>query len=536
MIKIPVQISKFFPKKERFIGLDMGRSSIKLAEFAQQAGKLSLRRLKLQEIDLQKDAQPAQLDALKDLFAGIDTKEAKINVVVNSARSTTRILTIPYMPKSEIPHALQWEMKKFISFSVDEAVLDYEILQEVLQGGVKKLKVAIACSPQKTINEYLGLLNQAGIQPDLFTQPGFALKNIIATLIPKKNQTIAVLDIGCTFSELFIFQGKELAFSRKMPVAGQNFTQGMSQALVSDLGKTQLSPQEAEGIKRKYGIPDSGSSGLLEGKITSNQLLSLLRPNLEKLATELERSFDFYREKEHGSRVEGLILLGGGSNLKNLAKILAESLNIPVELGSPLTGLHLSGPSLLKDTAEAGHRFASGLGAALSPAGGVNLLPVEIKEQTKVLVKRSSLKALVTAVIVISILSYIGMKIRLRVDGQRIAATRLQLSALAPHIEGVQKQAVLVGVLGGRIYCGDVLKEIGNRIPHEIRLTTMDLQQKRLSLKGEIRSVGKAFEEVLSEFMDSLEKGIFKEANLVSTKKGLSLSSPSTFELSLTFE
>ena len=57
MLEIPVQISKFLPKKDRLIGLDIGSSSIKLAELAYQQGKLVPLKLKLQKIDSHKDKQ-----------------------------------------------------------------------------------------------------------------------------------------------------------------------------------------------------------------------------------------------------------------------------------------------------------------------------------------------------------------------------------------------------------------------------------------------------------------------------------------------
>lgn len=536
MLKIPLQIAKLFPKKERVIGLDMGCASIKLAQFSQKDAKLTLKRLKIQEIDCQKDTRQAQLDALKSLFKDINTQEAQVKVVINCPQSTTRILTIPFMPKSEIPEALKWEMKNFVSFNVEEAALDYEILQEVIQAGVKKLKVCVACSPQATINNYLGLLKEAGIHPALFTQPAFALKNIITNFLPEEEQTIGILDIGCGLSELYLFQAEEFVFNRKLPVAGQNFTQDMSQVLVSDLGKTQLTPQEAEEIKKKCGIPETASSDVLEGKISCVQLVSLLRPNLEKLAKEIERSFDFYREKEQGGKVEHLILLGGSSSLKGLAKNLTEELGIPIDSGNPLKGLVSEESALFKDNAASAHRFAQSLGVAKSAAHAVNLLPVEIKEQTRLLIERSSIKAAVTAVIAILILTYIGMNIRLGVYDKRIAAARLELGALAPHIGEVQKQAFLATALKERIYWSDALKEISNLIPAQVCLTSLNTQKKSLILKGEIKSSGMAEQKILTEFMNLLERGIFKEVNLVSTKKGLSQDRPYTFELRLVVE
>ncbi len=535
MAKIPVQISKFLPKEDRFIGLDMGSTSIKLAELAPQQGKLILSKLKLQEIDCRKDSQDGQLDALKILFRDINTKEAKINVVINCSASCAKISVIPFMPKSEILQALKWEMRNFISFPIDQAVMDYEIVGEIAEGGVKKLKVAVACCPQETVNRYLDLLGLAGIGPSLFTQHGFALKNVIANLCSKENKTVALLDIGYNFSELFIFQDRELVFSRKLPVAGQDFTLAMTQPLVSEQGKTELTLEEAEGIKKKHGILSSDDSEIADDIITSAQLVSLLRPNLEKLATEIERSFAFYREKEQGAQVELLLLLGRGSNLKNLTKNLNESLSIPVQLGNPIVAFSLSEPSLLKNEPETAHSFASALGAALASPSDINLLPIEIKQQTRLLIKRSSIKALVTAVIVIMILVYTGMRIRLGIYDKRIAAAQLQLRALSPQIEELPKQTFLSSALNKRIYWSDALKEISNLVPEPVCLTEMNAKENMFTLKGEIKSPGLVREQVLTEFMRSLEKGIFKEVNLISTKD-LSEDKLNTFELRLGIE
>ncbi len=535
MANIPIQISKLLPKKDRLIGLDMGSSSMKLAEIAHQQGKVVLLKLRSQEIDSRKDSEDGQVDAIKDLFRDIRTQNTKTNVVINCSQSYTKISVIPFMPKPEILQALKWEMKDFISFPIDQAVLDYEILQRIAEGGVRKLKVAVACCPQETVNKYLDLLSRAGIQPSLFTLQGFALRNVIDSLYSEENKAVAILDIGHNFSELLIFQDKQLVFCRKVPVAGHDFTREMTQSLVSDLGKTELTLEEAESMKKKYGITDSDDLRILDDKISSAQLVSLLRPNLEKLTTEIERSFAFYREKEQGAPAELVLSLGGGSNLKNLTKNLSESLRIPVRLGNPLGAFSSSGANLLSDEPETSHCFASALGAALASPGDINLLPIEIKQQTRLLIKRSSIKALVTAVVTILTLLYAGMRIKLGTYDKRIAAAELELGALSPQIEDLPKRAFLGRILNQRIYWSDALTEISNLIPEQARLTEMNTKENVLTLKGEIKSPGPVRERILTELMRSLEKGIFKEVNLISTKDS-SEDELNTFELRLKIE
>jgi Tfp pilus assembly protein PilN len=309
----------------------------------------------------------------------------------------------------------------------------------------------------------------------------------------------------------------------------------MMQSLVSDYGKTELTLEEAESIKRKYGIIDSEDSEILEGKISNAQLLALLRPNLEKLVTAIERSFVYYCEKEQGAPVELLLLLGGGGSLKNLTKSLSETLHIPVQLGNPLVAFPLSEPLLLNDEPETVNRFASALGAAWASPRGINLLPIDIKQQTRLLIKRSSIEALVTAVVVILILVYTGMRIKLGNYEKRVAAAETELRALSPQIEEIPTRVFLQSILTQRSHWSDALKEISNITPEQIRLTEINAQKNILTLKGQIKSSGLTKENFLTEFMRTLEKGIFKEVNLISTKNS-SEDKLSTFELRLGLE
>jgi type IV pilus assembly protein PilM len=535
MTKVAFKITKFLPEKNKLIGLDIGSFSIKLAELVRRQGRLVPTKLRLQEIDPHKAGPDGQSDALKNLFRDVNTQNARINVVVNCFQSCMKIAVIPFMPKSEIPQALKWEMKKFISFPVDQAIMDYEILQEIDEGDVKKLKIAIACCPKETIDRYLNLLKLTGVEPSLFTQHCLALRNVIAKLHSEDKGTVAILDVGYDISELFIFENREPVFNRKLPAGGRDFTLNMTQKLVSDHGKTELTVEQAESIKKKYGIVSSDDSNMLEGKITSAQLTALIRPDLEKLLTEIERSFAYYREKEQSEPVEQLILLGGGGNLKNLPEHLSEGLHIPVQLGNPLAAFPSSEALLPDNDPQTANRFASALGAALASPHDINLLPVEIKQRTRLLIKRSSIKALITAVVVSLMILYTGMRLSLGIYNKRIAAAELELKALSPQMEQVPGQVFLQDILNQRIYWSDALKEISNLISDQICLIEISTERRTLTLKGQIKSPALDREKILTNFMSSLEKGIFKKVSLISTKDSTQ-EKLNNFELRLAIE
>ncbi len=100
----------------------------------------------------------------------------------------------------------------------------------------------------------------------------------------------------------------------------------------------------------------------------------------------------------------------------------------------------------------------------------------------------------------------------------------------------VQKQAYLAAVLNERVYWSDTLKEIGNCVPPQLRLTKMSTKGEEIYLEGEIKSAQMSEEKVLTECMNRLGQGIFKKVDLVSTKQGTAPGEPYQFKLKLNLE
>ncbi len=69
-------------------------------------------------------------------------------------------------------------------------------------------------------------------------------------------------------------------------------------AVFSEEGMWTLDNFPSQTIKNKYGLIGSGNSIVLDGRISSTQIISLLRPKLETLVTEIQRSLAFYHEKQ----------------------------------------------------------------------------------------------------------------------------------------------------------------------------------------------------------------------------------------------
>ncbi len=510
-------------KKDYIVGLDIGSSSIKLAQFIKKDSNLHLVKACLEEIAYTGDEASREkeiLAILKKLLRGIDIKKSNFIVGINCPKTAIRRVTAPYMPKGELRDGIRLEAKNYFPFPIDEALLDFEILGDVVEKGVKKYQMVVATTPRKTVDEYLSLLKKAGIKPISFVPIPYTLQKLAQALYSKEDKTNCLIETGNHYTELVIFKGRNLLFSRKIPVAGGDFTKAMTEILVSDRGRTELSLEEAETIKREVGIPAEDVSKVIDDKISTTQILSMIRVPLEQLASEIDRCFDYYREETGGGRIDSLILLGGGAELRGISKFLSEGLGIEVKAGNPLDGLKIE--SVAIDDSELVHkcgvyRLAPAIGAALSKGNGINLLPPEIKDVTKRTLKRTTVEVIAVSVILILTFVYIGMRIQLSNSQKRIVAARMELSNLQPQLKKIAEQNLSNSILADEPYWEDVFKELSNITPVGVYLTELSMENKALKMKGIIFSEKR--EEALSDFIFALEKGTFKNVKLVTTKE-----------------
>ena len=81
----------------------------------------------------------------------------------------------------------------------------------------------------------------------------------------------------------------------------------------------EVSRTAAEQMKRKYRI-GSGDAVEAEGvTLPGARILGLIRPVLERLATEVVRTLQFYAQSHGLAKVERLLLCGGGAALAGTA-------------------------------------------------------------------------------------------------------------------------------------------------------------------------------------------------------------------------
>jgi len=526
-----------FSHEECIVGIDVGTSAVKVIQMANVDGAMTVVKSALVDIGGLPGNQEEALASLKTAMIGIDTKGAKVVAIVGCPQTCTRKIIAPHMPKKELDQAVRWEAKNAIPFSIDDALMDFEILDEVSEKGVRKLIMAVAAAPKETVDKLLSLFFKAGIEVSALIPISSGLQNLIAHSKEKDQEIKAIVEMGASVTELNIYREGQLAFSRKLPVAGNDITKAMTSTLMSAQGKVELSGEDAEKIKREQGVPDGAKEELVDGKILPSQILSLVRPCVEQLAGEIERAFDFYREESRGGQVNRIVLFGGGSSLKRLPEFLKQKLEVDVVIGDSFEGMKIL-PGAVNDQKSVASRFDLAIGAVFNKIEKINLLPIELKEKTKRFIGDVSLKGAAVGIIVSLLLLYVGSHIQLHSYNKKMAALQLEQRTLAPQLEKLRANMLIGGILKDEPYWEDVLKELSAVVPPEMYLTDFSMSDNQIRLMGDIISgdgIDNA-QSILSRFMLTLEEGMFRDVSLVTTQKKQANANISNFEITCKIE
>ena len=245
------------------------------------------------------------------------------------------------MTREELKGVIRFEAEQYIPFSIDQVVLDFHILGEVTEEGQKKIEVLLVAIKEEVVNQYIQLLQGAGLNIALIDIDSMALHNSLEVNYEKKDgETVAIINIGAKFSNLNIVEDGVTRFSRDIPIGGINLTNDISKEF-------NLGFAEAEKLKREQGGIIIESENVILTRIPSKEdkrvrIYSSISTTLGKLVMEIRRAFDFYESSSKKRSISKVYICGGTSKLQNIDKFVAERLKIPVEPLNPFNKIEIT--------------------------------------------------------------------------------------------------------------------------------------------------------------------------------------------------
>ena len=341
-----------FPKSaERIIGVDIGTHAIKVVSV--KAGCLT----GIGIADISSDSlRGLSVEAKDELVTNVlkrillENKIALKNTVssVSGNGVIVRYITLPKMTEKELAATIKFEAEPHISFDIDQVILDYYISGEKVEKDLKKMDVILIAAKKEIVHKHLGILEAAGLTPIAIDVDAFALEGEYEFNHPdEKMNSVALINIGSTFTNVNIIENGISRFTRDVLIAGNNFTKVIQRDL-------RLDYREAEALKRekgavllkeeaeKLGENTADNSDEDEQEDLTLDICEAIRGPVNELLSEIQRSFDYYQAQTHEKSITKVIISGGSAKLKNIDKFFSQELKIPVEIDNPFIKLQIN--------------------------------------------------------------------------------------------------------------------------------------------------------------------------------------------------
>ena len=483
-----------------YIGLDIGSHSIKLVGLKMTSKGPFLTCLGMKEIPPNSDKEDVNtlVENLKTLVKEVGLKTKKVNLTISASGVHINRISIPSLPKAELKEAVRWEIKDSLPYPVETAEIVFHILNEHVEDGVKKLDLLTVACPKQLIDRTLSIAERAGLQPIHLDVAPFALWNILLAWDQiKKEETVALIDMGAEKTGIYLFKDRTLQFTREVTPAGADITRAIIEGIGSS-GSPELLYERAEGIKREAGIPlESYQERGIDPSTSLSKIAFLVRPVMEKLAAEIGRSLEYYRNLFNVEQIDRVLLIGGSANLKNMVSYLSKELRLPVEHFNPLKKILFDSKKIEAQLLDQmGGNFAIAAGIALPGPERVELLPT----QEPFLSKVRTVKLIPVLALLITLLIFLGIIWNINGQITDIQKERNRKTAKVENLDTLQAKLKLLKEKNLQVKeklsqfpssmivsvpYRDILEEVSHNLPDNVTLTLLSVQQKGKPLKGE---------------------------------------------------
>lgn len=159
----------------------------------------------------------------------------------------------------------------------------------------------------------------------------------------EKELGVVLMDIGGGTTDISVFRGGDIWFSKVIPIAGEHITNDITVGLQTPIEEAELIKKEAgtalvESVGEDEKIEVATIGGDEKKTVSRKKLAKVIEPRVEEL---LDLGMQEVEDAGYRDLVPaGLVLTGGTSLLQGIAEFAAQRYDIPVRQGRIPQGIH----------------------------------------------------------------------------------------------------------------------------------------------------------------------------------------------------
>jgi type IV pilus assembly protein PilM len=351
------------------IGVDVGSTAVRVAEVAAGDIPVVVRAAQVPlppgVVEAGEVRQPeAVAEALRELWSKSGVKSKQVHLGVGNQRVVVREVALPWLPEKELRDTLGFQVQEFIPMASDEAVLDFDPLGEMDQGGRRMVRILLVAAHKPMVSALVEAALAAKLDPQGIDLTPFAVVRAVGSgdegLDLDSSGDEAIVDIGAQVTSICVHDRGVTRFVRMLPSGGRDITLALAAGLSVDedvaerlkRGESIEAPTQVEPSAGEPAIelPPPADSLPVDGPpvdtlpVEAPRVVPAALPDpieVRRLALtragsfvdEVRSSLEFYTAQMPNAQIGRVLVVGGGSRLDGLLELLQERLPVPVDRG-----------------------------------------------------------------------------------------------------------------------------------------------------------------------------------------------------------
>lgn len=208
------------------VGLQLGEKGLVIAKVEPKGDRFELQALR--QLDIHKAiTKPREVHAV---LQEMGLSGLPCVIVLKERQYHLMLIERPEVPDEEISEALRWRIKDMISFSPENAVIDYLDLPEDAYRGRARMLYAVAAD-KVLIDQLASWCGELDLRLGAVDIPELAVGNLVAAKADGESGT-AVLLLGAEGSVINLYSNGSLYFSRAISLGLEQSERAISSAIL----------------------------------------------------------------------------------------------------------------------------------------------------------------------------------------------------------------------------------------------------------------------------------------------------------------
>lgn len=309
---------------KKVLGIDIGASSIKMAELELSSGKPYLSNyawMRVPDISgKNKSAGSSYFETAVPEYIKKIVKTAKFStkksyISIPSFGGLITLIDFPRMTSEDMAQAIKFEAHKYIPTSLDEVVTSWEIIKDEKEMGdsSKNVQVLLVAASKNKIMTYEKIAKDSGLKLQ-----GIEMENLamVDSLIGNDRGNFIIVDIGWRICNIIYVEKGIIKANRNIDSGGKDITKTIAKSL-------NITEERAEMMK-------------ISGDNFFNTEYNLHFPSIDLILNEISRILKTLPSNKNGSAIDAVMLSGGTIKLKGLEAFIQNKLGVKTVLGNPL--------------------------------------------------------------------------------------------------------------------------------------------------------------------------------------------------------